>query len=154
MKNKGVTLIEMVIVVIILILLAIIAIWSSTRTSTEAELALLHSEFKAVYTGLLKINQEYNLEIFDDYTSGEHYNSVLTDDSDNIVPDWYVIYGMNDVRYSEEIMDNFGIKELKRNYKVNFKTLEVELLDGPVTVDKYEIDSYDDVKSLEESGVI
>ena len=42
MKNKGVTLIEMVIVVIILILIAIIAIWSSSKTYIEEELEFLH----------------------------------------------------------------------------------------------------------------
>ena len=59
MKNKGVTIIEMVIVVIILILLAIIAIWSSKQPTLEAEAALYFSELKAVYTGILKIKQEY-----------------------------------------------------------------------------------------------
>lgn len=154
MKNRGVTIIEMVIVVIILILLAIIAIWSSRSTSVKAEAAVIWSELRAVHAGVLKIKQEYDLEIFEDYVQGQHYNAPYTDASDNIVPDWYVIYGLDDVRYSEEIMENIGVDELKRNYKVNFKTAEVEFLDGSVTVDGYNINSYEDMKTLMDSGVI
>ena len=59
MKNKGITIVEMVIVVIILILLAIIAIWTSRKPNIEAEAALVFSELKAVHTGLIKVRQEY-----------------------------------------------------------------------------------------------
>lgn len=154
MWKKGITMIEMVIVVIILIILAITALWSSKKINLEAESAVILSELKAVYTGVLKIKQEYDLENFEDYESGEHYNALLTDELDNIVPDWYVIYGINDVRYSEEIMKNLGVDELKRNYKVNFNTADVEFLDEPLILDKYQINSYEDMKTLEESGVI
>lgn len=154
MKNKGITIIEMVIVVIILILLAIIAIWSSRSTSVKAEVSVIWTELKAVHTGVLKIQQEYNLEIFDDYIQGQHYNAQYTDAADNVVPDWYIIYGLADTRYSEEIMENLGVDELKRNYKVNFKTAEVEFLDGAVTIEEYKINSYQDMKTLMESGAI
>lgn len=154
MKNKGITIVEMVVVVIILILLAIIALWSSRKTSVEAEAALIFSELKAVHTGIIKIKQEYDLENFNDYIAGEHYNAKLTDSSDNIVEDWYVIYGIDDSRYSEKVMENLGVDELKRNYAVNFNTAEVEFLDGPIKIYEYEVDSYDDMKTLMESGVI
>ena len=153
MKNKGITMIEMVIVVIILILLAIIAIYTSRKPSLEAEAAVIYSEIKAVRTGVLKIQQEYNLGICD-YTSGEHYNSVLLDETDTVVPNWYVIYGMDNPKYSEEVLENFGLDELKRNYKVNFETAEVEFLNGPVELGEYEINSYEDMVTLMESGVI
>lgn len=154
MKNKGVTVVEMVIVVLILILLAIIAIWSSRKPSIQAEATTLYSELKAVYTGTIKIKQEYNLENFEDYTEGVHYNAKLTDGSDNVIDDWYVIYGIKDVRYNEEIVNNFGLDELKRNYKVNFETTEVEFLDGPVKIGEYEVETYEEMKTLMESGVI
>ena len=51
-------------------------------------------------------------------------------------------------------MKNLGVDELKRNYKVNFKTAEVEFLDGEVTVGEYKINSYEDMKTLMESGAI
>lgn len=154
MNKKGITLIEMVIVVIILIILAITALWSTKQITSKAEADMLLAELKAVYTGVLKIRQEYNLENFENYTQGEHYNDVLTDASDNVVDDWYVIYGMDDVRYDKKIIRNLGVDELKRNYKVNFEEADVEFLDGPVTIDKYEINSYEDMKTLQESGVI
>lgn len=153
MKNKGITMIEMVIVVIILILLAIIAIYTSRKPSLEAEAAVIYSEIKAVRTGVLKIQQEYNLGICD-YTSGEHYNNVLRDETDTVVPNWYVIYGMDNPKYSEEVIENFGLDELKRNYKVNFETAEVEFLNGPVEIGEYEINSYEEMVTLMESGVI
>lgn len=154
MKNKGITIVEMVIVVIILILLAIIAIWSSQKPTLEAEAAVVYAELKAVHTGVLKIQQEYNLEIFEDYTEGIHYNAKLTDAADAVVPDWYVIYGVDDIRYNEEIMENLGVDELKRNYKVNFKTADVEFLDGAVMVGEYKINTYDEMTTLMESGAI
>jgi len=154
MKNKGITMIEMVIVVIILILLAIIAIYTSRKPSLEAEAAVIYSEIKAVRTGVLKIQQEYNLGICD-YTSGEHYSSLLIDETDSDVPKkWYVIYGMDNPKYSQEVLENFGLDELKRNYKVNFETAEVEFLNGPVEIGEYEIHSYDEMVTLMESGVI
>ena len=108
----------------------------------------------AVHTGVIKIKQEYELENFEDYTSGEHYNTELTDSLDNVIKDWYVIYGINDSRYNEKIMKNLGVDELKRNYAVNFNTSEVKFLDGPVKIYEYEVNSYDEMKTLMESGVI
>lgn len=151
MKNKGITIIEMVVVVLILILLAIVALWSSQRVTLESEATVVYGEFKAVHTGVLKINQEYNLEIIEDYTAGEHYNSSYTDENGKT---WYVIYGMNDTHYDEDIIKNLGIDEIKRNYKVNFETGEVEYLDGSVKIGEYEVDSYEDMQTLMESGAI
>lgn len=153
MKNKGITMIEMVIVVIILILLAIIAIYTSKKPSLEAEAALVYSELKAVHTGVLKVQQEYNLG-FHEYTSGEHYSSLLLDESNVVVPNWYVIYGINNAKYDVNVLENLGIDELKRDYKVNYQTAEVEFLNGPVKVGEYEIKSYKDMVTLMESGVI
>jgi len=153
MHRRGVTIIEMVIVVLILIILAIIAIWSSRKPSIQAEASAVYSELKAVYTGVLKIKQEYELENFEDYTEGVHYNAKEIDSADSNKT-WYIIYGIGDSRYNEKIMENLGVDELKRNYRVDFDTADVEFLDGPVKVDEYEIDSYDDIKTLMESGVI
>jgi len=151
MRNKGITIVEMVVVVLILILLAIIALWSSQRVSLESEATVIYAELKAVHTGVLKIQQEYNLEIIDGYTSGEHYTGL---DIDAEGRRWYVIYGLDDPNYDEDIVENLGVDEIKRNYKVNFETGEVEFLDGPVTIGEYKINSYDDMVTLKESGVI
>lgn len=150
-NNKGITIVEMVVVVLILILLAIISVWSSKRTNVQAEATMIYSELNAMHKGVLKIRSEYNNEIIDAYTSGEHYNTQIVD-SDNDV--WYVIYGMGNDNYSEKIMNNLGIDEIKRDYKVNYDTAEVEFLNGPVKVDEYEINSYEDIKTLMESGVL
>lgn len=151
MNNKGITVVEMVIVVLILILLAIISIWSTKATNTKAEAAVVYSELSAVYKGVLKIRGEYNAEIIEDYAPGEHYNGSFTDASGDV---WYTIYGISDPNYSEKIMYNLGIDEIKRNYKVSFDDAEVEFLDGPVKINEYEVNSYDDMKTLMESGVI
>lgn len=149
MKNKGITIIEMVIVVLILILLAIIALWSSQRVTLESEATVVYAELKAMYTGVLKIQQEYNLDIIDEYESGEHFN--VPDPSEN---GWYIIYGLNDDHYNKNVIENLGLDEIKRNYRVNFDTGEVEFLDGPVLVGEYKIDSYEDIVTLMESGAI
>lgn len=154
MKNKGITLIEMVVVVLILILIAIIAIWSSKKTTIEAETAVIFSELKAVHTGVLKVQGEYNAEIIEDYKAGEQYNTECQDASGIVIPDWYIIYGMTSPSYSETVLENLGIDELKRDYKVNFKEAKVEFLNGPVSVGEYEINSYDEMLVLMESGAI
>ena len=78
----------------------------------------------------------------------------MRDETDTVVPNWYVIYGMDNPKYSEEVLESFGLDELKRNYKVNFETAEVEFLNGPVEIGEYEINSYEDMVTLMESGVI
>ena len=154
MKNKGITIIEMVIVILILILLAIVTIWSSKETGLKAEATVLYGELKAMHTGVLKIQQEYNLEIFDDYTKGVHYNDEYRDASDNIVDDWYIVYGIDHAGYDEEVVGQLGLDEIKRNYKINFEDAKVEFLDGGVMLGEYKINSYEDMVTLMESGAI
>lgn len=151
MKNKGLTIVEMVVVVLILILLALIGIWSTKGTNTKAEATLIYSELSAMHKGVLKVRGEYNAEIIDNYTQGVHYHGQITDASGDV---WYTIYGIDDPNYNETILYNLGIDEIKRNYKVDFDDAKVEFLDGPVKIDEYEVNSYEDMKTLMESGVI
>lgn len=154
MSKKGVTVIEMVVVVVILILLAIMAIWSAQRPSAEAEAAVIYSELRSVYLGVSKIKSEYESMTIDEYTAGEQFCEEYKEDGE-AVEGWYVIYGLDDVtKYDENVLNNYGVAELKRSYKVNFDTGEVEFLNGPVKVGEYEVNSYDQIKQLMDSGVI
>lgn len=151
MKKRGFTIIEMVVVVLILIIISIAAVWGSKPVNTKAELANVESELKAVRTGVIRINSDYNNGIIDEYTSGEHYNTTIVEDDGKA---WYVIYGIGNSNCNEDILDNLGVSDLKRDYKVNYETLDVEFLNGPVTVGEYKINSYEDMQTLIESGVI
>lgn len=154
MKQKGLTMMELVVVVILLIVLAVIAIYASNRPNREAEAAVLFTEMKAVQEGILKIRTEIGLgDTGEDYQAGIHYNEVYQEGGSE-VPGWYIIYGISDPQYNKTVLQNLGVQDLKHNYKVNFDTAEVELLDGPIAIGEYKIRTYQEMKNLMESGVI
>lgn len=145
MKNKGVSMIELVIVIVLLIMIAAFAIFSTKTTNLQAEATLLHTEMKALYGGIRSVYQDYSYGIIDDFEEGKHYNS-----KDG---EWYVIYGISEPGYSPEIMENIGVDELKRTYLVNFETGEIKLA-KPVNIGEYKIETYRDMETVMESGAI
>lgn len=145
MKNKGVSMIELVIVIILLIMIASFAIFSTKTTNLQAEATLLYTEMKAVRQGVLAISQDYNYGIIDSINEGEYYN---VQDGE-----WYVIYGIGEEEYSPEVVQNLNIEDLKRTYLVKFDTAEVKL-EKPVTIGEYKINTYEDIETVIESGAL
>ena len=163
MSKKGITIVEIVVVIIILILLAVIAIFNTNRTMEMAQAMAYKEEFAALYSALTNLQTQYNLG-FIEYTSGENYYSsfVNHEDNDNT---WYTIYGLNNVSevgYSEKIIKNLGLDELKRSYEFRLRDdynnkddIQIKLLgDDYLDVKGYRIRTYDDILELMESGAI
>jgi hypothetical protein len=165
MNKRGITIIELVIVVIILILLSILSIWIGMNSDVfnKAEAATAFSEMKAVYTGVIHIRDRYNIGTIDSYEKGRDYCEVAKESGE------YYIYGLDASNlssinikdtsgnvmnlYNEEVVKNLGISELKRSYKVSFDKGTVELV-NPLVIGAYEVKSYEDMISIQESGVI
>ncbi|MBO5179419.1 MAG: hypothetical protein J6B87_03640 [Clostridia bacterium] len=145
MKNKGVSMIELVIVIILLIMIAAFAIFSTKTTNLQAEATLLYTEMKALKEGILAVQQDYNYGIIDEIKEGKHYNTTSGD--------WCVIYGINEPEYSPTIIENVNVDELKRTYLVKFETGEVKL-EEPATIGEYKIETYENIETVMESGAI
>ena len=145
MKNKGVSMIELVIVIILLIMIAAFAIFSTKTTNLQAEATLLYTEMKALYGGIRAVYQDYNYGIIDELEEGKHYNK-----KDG---EWYVIYGISEPEYSPEIIENINVDELKRTYLVKFETGEIKL-EEPATIGEFKIQTYEDMETVMESGAI
>lgn len=145
MKNKGVSMIELVIVIVILIMIAAFAILSTQTTNLQAEATLLYTEMKALKKGVLSVKQDYDYGIIDTLEEGKHYN-VIEDG-------FYVIYGISEPEYSEEIIENLSLDELKRTYLVDYATGDIELEES-VTIGDYKIKTYDDIEKIIQSGAI
>ena len=143
MKNKGVSMIELVIVIILLIMIAAFAIFSTKTTNLQA--TLLYTEMKALYGGIRAVYQDYNYGIIDELEEGKHYNK-----KDG---EWYVIYGISEPEYSPEIIENINVDELKRTYLVKFETGEIKL-EEPATIGEFKIQTYEDMETVMESGAI
>lgn len=145
MKNKGVSMIELVIVIVLLIMIAAFAIFSTKTTNLQAEATLLYTEMKALREGIRIVYQDYSYGIIDEIEEGKYYNTM-----DN---GWYVIYGINDPEYSPTIIENINVDELKRTYLVSFETGEIKL-EEPVKIGEYKIETYEDMETVMESGAI
>jgi len=158
--NKGVTIIELVVVIIILVILAVIAIWSTANTVRKAEAASVFTEFKAVYNGAIQLQNFYNAETLEEYRIDHEYCNKFQEDGKT----WYIIYGLNHKddkiasgdRYSDEVIKNWGVDELKRSYEVTLDgEIKIRLYNNEyVTVGGYIVRSYDDILTLQESGAV
>lgn len=144
-KNKGVSMIELVIVIAILIMIAGFAILSTKTTNLQAEATLLYTEMKALKTGVLAVKQDYDYGVIDSIPKGKYYNDIEND--------WCIIYGVSELEYSEEIIKNLSLDELKRTYLVDYETGDVKLRES-VKIGDYKIETYDDIEKIIKSGAI
>lgn len=144
-KNKGVSMIELVIVIVILIMIAAFAISSTKTTNLQAEATLLYTEMRALKAGVLSVKQDYDYGIIDTIDKDKYYNDVEGD--------WCKIYGIGELEYSEEIIKNLSLDELKRTYLVNYETGDIKLKES-VTIGDYKIETYEDIEKIIKSGAI
>ena len=163
MSKKGITLVELVVVIIILILLSIIAIFNINKTMYMAEAMACKEEFTTLYKALTNLQTQYNVGLIE-YTSGEHFYSSYENSGDNNNT-WYTIYGLNhytEAGYSEKIIENLGMDELKRSYEFRLHDnvsdvddIKIKFIGNDyVEISGYKVRSYDDIVNLIESGAI
>lgn len=144
-NKKGVTIVELVIIIILLLLIASFAILSTRTTNIEAEATALYSEMDALHRAIILVNSDYNYGIINEIEEGKYYSS--KDD------EWCKVYGISNSNYSQEIINNLGLDELKRTYLVNFETGEIKL-ENPEKIGEYIIETYKEMKTIIESGAL
>ncbi len=161
-SNKGITMIEIVVVIIILILLAVIAIWNTWSSYVKAEGVNLLSEFQSIEKGAVMLQTFYNLDENFELQEDQHYCQSIVDASGDT---WYVLYGRdedgenwyanNGREIYEKILENWGLDNLNRSYEVKLDNkIEIRYANHQfVELNKFKIFSYDDIKTLHESGV-
>ena len=154
-NKKGISMIELVIVLVLMRMIAAFAIFSTASSHLKAEATMLKTEMNNVKKALILVYQKYETQMIDEIEGQEGvlYNEPLKDNSGTIVEDWYVIYGMDSNKYSEEVIENLSLDELKKTYEVNFETKDVRLKDS-VTIGEYSIKTYEDLETVLESGAL
>ena len=163
MSRKGITIVELVVVIIILILLSIIAIFNTNKTMVLSEGMAYKQEFTALYQALANLQMQYNLGDIE-YTEGEHYYSSFEDPEDNNNT-WYTVYGLNNydqAGYSDKIIENLGLDELKRSYEFRLYDNKAEKDDiairfmgnDYVEIGGYKVKTYEDIVNLMNCGAI
>ena len=151
------------IVNIILILLSIIAVFNTNKTMNMAQAMSYKEEFTVLYKALTNLQTQYNLGLIE-YTSGEHFYSSYQNSGDNYNT-WYTVYGLNNYNqpgYSEKIIENLGMDELKRSYEYRLHDnvtdtdeIKIKFIGNEyVEISGYKVRSYDDIVNLMESGAI
>ncbi|MBR6252545.1 MAG: prepilin-type N-terminal cleavage/methylation domain-containing protein [Clostridia bacterium] len=163
-NNKGITMIEVVIVIIILILLAVIAIWNTWSSYNKAEGTNLLNEFKSLEEGAVMLENIYNTNPDFELKEDEHYCTTVSGDVSGEV--WYVLYGRDAIGnewYSRKtdgqeifrtILSNWGINDLQRSYEIKLDDgIKIRYANGNyVLLNDFKVYTYDDIRSLRESG--
>lgn len=146
-NNKGISMIELVIVIIIMILIASFAIYNGTDSTEKAEATQIYTEITNVMKAVNGVMLQKELESGDDEWLKDYYDKELGNG-------WYEVYGMNDSGYSSsEVRKKLSLDEIKRNYMVNYETGEV-MLSKPTEVLKSTVRTYDSIRTLVQSGKI
>ena len=163
-NNKGITMIEIVVVIIILILLAVIAIWNTWASYLKAEGTNIYNEFKSLERGASTLETIYNTNEDFELKQYEHYCETKSGDVSGEV--WYVIYGhdyagdawyggkSNGEEIYQKILDNWGIDNLNRSYEITFNDgIKIRYANNNfVELNNFKVYTYEDIKSLRESG--
>lgn len=173
MKNqKGVSLIELVIVLVILLLLTAFAVYTGTESTNQALVTEVYTEINSmrVATNSIKIKKELNSNFI--MEEGIHFDKKLSDvmtkeelknnyniDIDEGFDELYLIYGMDeygmaDNKYNNSnIRTNYGLDSIKHTYLVNFKTGKVELLKS-LTLANKQVRTFEQIRALVDDGEI
>lgn len=173
MKNqKGVTMIELVIVLVILLLLTTFAVYTGTESTNQALVTEVYTEINSMRsaTNSIKIKKELNSNFI--MEEGIHFDKKLSDvmtkdelknnyniDIDEGFDKLYLIYGMDEYGMSgdkynnSDVRKNYGLDSIKHTYLVNFETGKVELLKSLI-LDNKEIRTYEQIRALVDDGEI
>lgn len=140
-NNRGISIVELVIVMIIMILLVAFAVYSGIGSVEKAEATELYEE---MYCIKAQLNNIYMAKVMND-ADDEWYLDYTSEDAGN---GWYRLNSGDKV-----IGKKYGVESFRRNYLVNFEEDDV-VLETPVKVLGSSLRSYDSVRALVESDKI
>ncbi|MBQ9314697.1 MAG: hypothetical protein IJ220_06900 [Clostridia bacterium] len=150
-KNKGISMIELVIVIIIMILIASFAIFSGINSIQKAEATELYAEMSNLMKAVNGVMVQRELE-----RGGSDWivKNGYCESGDNGTNGWFTVYGVGDSHYEESnLRKKLDMDTIKRNYMVNYDTGEV-VLSTPIEIFGNSIRTYDSLRALVESDKI
>lgn len=171
MKNqKGVTMMELVIVLIIILLITTFAVYTGKDSIDQAVATEVYNEMNSMKNIVNGINIKQDLNENFSYISGEHYdfkvselastieefeNAYNIDIDENDFENLYIIVGMDNLLEYEksEVRKYYGLDSIKHSYLVNFKESEVELLKS-ITIANRNVRTFEQVRALVDDGEI
>jgi prepilin-type N-terminal cleavage/methylation domain-containing protein len=151
-KEKGVSMIELVVVMIILVMIAAFAISSGLDTVDQAKITEVYAEMRSIEESINGIN---TLKVTnadpDTFDLSPYHNGVLTAENINAYTDeelpsviktgmiasgntYYSLIGIvSEESYNDAVGKALGIGNIKRNYIISFDSSEVILIGGAQT---------------------
>ena len=146
-NNKGVSVVELVIVLIIMILLISFAVYSGSGSIEKAEATELYEEINSMHVAVNGIMMQKIMGDYDDAWLSNYYNKDLSNG-------WYEVIATNELTAGEvDLSDKYEMDYIRRTYWINFETGEV-MLAKPIEVLGVEVRSYQSIRNLVESDKI
>ena len=144
-ENRGISIVELVIVMIIMLLIVSFAVYSGIDSIKKAEATELFEEMNSIKEAIVSAKMKKEFEDLDDDWIKDFYDEELSGD-------WYIIYGINDTGYEEsDVRKNLGLETIRRRYLVNFVEEDI-MLESSVEVLGKNVRTYDAVRNLVKSN--
>ncbi len=163
--QKGVSMMELVIVIIIIILIATFSVYTGRTVLEQATATEVFEEMNVIIQSINDINLRLSFtggefepergvhydekvsDIFSNKNSYEAmYGATLTDEEFNQM---YIIYGMDiiDSYQNSNVRTYYALDNIKHSYLVNFETAKVDLL-RPAKISDRTVRTYEQVRAL------
>ena len=174
MKNqKGVTMIELVIVIIIILLITTFSVYTGKEAADQATATEVYTEINSMRAAVNSISIKKELDSDFVLVEGEHYDKKVNDIAGletidafetkygiSVENEWeygnlYLIYGMDelDEYNASEVRKNYGLDSIKHTYLVNFETGKVDLLESINLADR-NVRTFEQIRALVDDGAI
>ena len=172
-KERGVTMIELVIVLIIILLISTFSIYSGNKATDQANVTEVYTEINSMRAAVNSILIKEELDNEFELIEGIHYDKKVSDIpgletleafeteyeidviNEEEYGNLYLIYGLDELENynSSEVRNNYGLDSIKHTYLVNFVTGRVELLKSVKLADR-NVRTFEQIRALVEGGSI
>lgn len=171
MKNqKGVTMIELVIVLIIILLITTFSIYTGQNSVDQATATEVYSEMNAMREALNGVIIKNDIYGYYEYVAGEQYdfkvselagtaqefeNAYGIDIDDAEFDNLYIIVGMDDMANykNSKVKEYYGFESIKHSYLVNFEKGRADLL-KTIKLSNRNVRTFEQVRALVDDGEI
>ena len=145
-SNKGISLVELVIVMTIMILLVSFTVFKGIDSINKSEATELYEEMTAIKNAVGGIMTQKIVGEYDDEWLKSYYN-------EDVGNGWYEIKSTKEAGASGDLAEKYEVDTIRRNYLVNFETGEVTLSKS-IEILGTSVRTYESVRALVESNKI
>ena len=145
-SNKGISLVELVIVMTIMILLVSFTVFKGIDSINKSEATELYEEMTAIKNAVGGIMTQKIVGEYDDEWLKSYYN-------EDVGNGWYEIKSTKEAGASGDLAEKYEVDTIRRNYLVNFETGEVTLSKS-IEILGTSVRTYESIRALVESNKI